>query len=455
MDDLDLDADTADSTVSLIADAVRVLRQRASGPVVVPTDPDLLDVASWLPGREPGDAQQVLERLVRAASGGVQKCHGGDLAYIPSGGIFTGAVAAWLAASVHAFTGVSFESPALVALEQSVLGWMAGVVGFPSQSEGLLLSGGSLANQTALICARHDRVADDRSVAYLSHRVHHSIPKALDLAGLGRSPRRTVPRASSGLIDRDQFSQLIAQDRADGLQPWLVVGVAGDTDAGRVDPLNDLADVAAEHALWFHVDAAYGGFFALTERGRERLAGIERADSLILDAHKSLFLPYGLGAVLVRRPGLLGAAHGATASYLRDIDSTGGLVNYLEMGPENTRPFRGLLAWLPLQLHGTAAFCATLDRMFDLAADAARRLADIDGITVLESPTLSITAFRARDDDMTETVLDALNRSGEVHVSSTTIDGLVHIRLAFLHPRTTQDHVDHVVSIVREACTAR
>ena len=214
------------------------------------------------------------------------------------------------------------------------------------------------------------------------------------------------------------------------------------------DDLHGLADLAGQHRLWLHIDAAYGGFFTMTERGHRRLAGIERSDSLTLDAHKSLFLPYGLGAVLIRNPGCLAAAHTATGSYLRDLDDANQLPYYLQRGPENTRPFRGLLAWLPLQLHGTDTFRATLDRMLDLARDAAANLAHIEGITVLTEPDLSIVAFRARDDTTTDSILHALNHSGHVHVSSTTMDGHTWIRLAFLHPATTHNHLDLVLTIV-------
>ena len=158
--------------------------------------------------------------------------------------------------------------------------------------------------------------------------------------------------------------------------------MAGTTDTGSIDPLDELADVAADAGAWFHVDAAYGGFFALTDRGRARLRGIERADSVTVDAHKGLFLPYGVGAILVRDPDDLVAAHEGTGAYFRGLPTTDGLPHYCQRGPELTRPTRGPLLWFPLQLHGTAAFAAELDRMLDLAAFAHARLAAMPGIVV-------------------------------------------------------------------------
>lgn len=403
------------------------------------------------PNEAPDSIESVLGRLNAAATFGWDKAQGGDLAYIPSGGLFTGAIAAWLASAVHAFTAAAFEAPALVALEESVLRWLAGILGMPLSAEGILLSGGSLANQTAIVCAReHCRVAGS-PVVYLTPRVHHSVHKALRLSGIADGESRFMPVDNNGRIDVSAMRQQLAQDRAAGVRPWLIVAAAGDTDAGTVDPLTDLADLAAQHEAWFHVDAAYGGFFVLTQRGAQRLRGIETADSVTIDAHKSLFLPYGIGALIVRRPGALARAHAADGAYLRDVEDLDALPHYFDRGPENTRPFRGLLAWLPLQLHGVAAFRDALDRMLDLAAQAARLLRRVPGIEVPCDPELSIALFRSSEsDEATQRVLERLNHSGRFHVSSTTLDGRITIRLAFLHPRTDQALLADLVTMVEQ-----
>lgn len=431
---------------------VEAMEMRHLSEIFAPTPDAVVSDLLRPPGEEPEPAGDVLSRLTTASQFGWDKAQGGDLAYIPSGGLFTGAVAAWLASAIHAFTGAAFEAPALVAMEESVLRWVAAALGMPGDAEGILLSGGSIANQTAIVCAREHGRAGPAPRVYLTPRAHHSVRKGLRLSGIPDTEARSMPADSRGRIDVPALRRELAQDRAEGAVPWLLVAVAGDTDTGAVDPLPELADIAAEYRAWLHVDAAYGGFFTLTERGAKRLRGIERADSVTVDAHKSLFLPYGIGGLIVRHPGALVRAHAADGAYLRDVEDLDGLPHYFGRGPENTRPFRGLLAWLPLHLHGVAAFRKTLDRMLDLAIEAARSLSRIPGIEVLEDPELSITLFRATDgDEATQRILGTLNSSGRFHVSSTTINDRVTIRLAFLHPRTSGELLDDLVAMVAAA----
>jgi aromatic-L-amino-acid decarboxylase len=242
---------------------------------------------------------------------------------------------------------------------------------------------------------------------------------------------------------------LIDADVASGHRPFLIVGVAGSTDTGSIDQLERLAEIAERVGAWYHVDAAYGGFFALTARGHERLRGIERADSVTIDAHKGLFLPYSVGALLVRDPSTLVEAHEGWGSYLRGIPTIDGLPHYTQRGPELTRPNRAALVWFPLQLHGTAAFAAELDRMLDLAEFAHKRLATIPGIVVGPPPATSIVIFRASaGDDATDEIVAGLHATGRFQVSTTTVDGRAMIRLAFFSPRTTEARVAEALDLV-------
>lgn len=408
------------------------------------------------PGESGRDPAEVMQRLAAAASTGWSKSHGGDLGYIPSGGLYAGAVAAFLAAGVHAFTGAAFESPALVALEESVLRWMASVLGLPPAAQGLLVSGGSMANQTAIVCARAAAGAEfGFGRVWLPPLAHHSLRKALHLCGVPAPAVADIPADERGAPDPAALRLRIAADAAGGRRTWLIVGVAGSTDTGSIDPLPALADIAAECGSWFHVDAAYGGFFVLTDRGRERLRGIQRADSVTLDAHKGLQLPYGLGALLVRHPGSLTSAHappahaGEPAAYMRDVPAANDLPHYFDRGPELTRPFRGLLAWLPLQLHGVARFREALDQSLDLANAAAGRLAGLPAIEVLEPPSLSIVAFRCKAGDArTQALQEAINASGRFRVSGTQLRGSAAIRLAFLNHRTGWAELNALVALV-------
>jgi len=419
----------------------------------LPTAQASVDAARELPPEQPRAVDDVLARLFDAADGGWNKRQGGDLAYVPSGGIASGAWAALLAAGIHAFTGSSFESPALIALEEGVLRWLGQVFGLPPEAEGVLLSGGSIANQTAIAAARESVAFDSaRHVAYLSERAHHSLHKALHLSGVPQTCVRTLGTDVLTRFDVAALQRQLASDRADGKTPWLVIGTAGNTDCGAVDDLDMLAAVAADARCWFHVDAAYGGAFVLTERGARRLRGIGAADSITVDAHKGFSLPFGLSALLVRRPGALEHAHGGTGAYHRDVPRLPGLPHYSMRGPELTRPFRGLLLWLPLQLHGVAAFRALLDRSLDFAAESTALLRAMPGIAVIAEPDLSIVAFRAvAGDAATQVVLDAVNASGRFHISSTTLFGQVAARLAFLHPRTTLDDVHTLLDLVRDS----
>lgn len=429
---------------------------RLAAPIHLPThDSDIDGMFAPPPERGVNDAGPLLERLLSTANGGWSKAHGGDLAFIPNGGIPSGALAALLAAGLHAFTGASHESPALIALEESVLSWFARVLGMPAASEGVLLSGGSLANQTAIACALATGDDPARDTFYLSQRAHHSLHKGLRLSGVPERCVREVPTDPATRMDLTALRAQIEQDRAAGRRPRLIIGTAGTTDTGAIDDLEGLAAIARGCGAWFHVDGAYGGMFALTERGARRLQGMRAADSVTVDAHKGLFLPYGISAVLVRHPGALERAHGGMGSYQRDLPRAPRLPHYFLRGPELSRPFRGVLVWLPLHLHGVARFRAALDRCLDLAEEAARRIPAMAGMELVGSPDLSVVAFRATAGDAaTQAVLDAINASGRFHVSSTIVDGRTTARFAFLHHRTTRSDLDHLLAIVRASTGA-
>ena len=233
---------------------------------------------------------------------GLNPASGGHLGYIPGGGLYYSALADYMAAVTNRYAGVFFASPGAVRLEHSLVQWIAHLAGYPETSAGSLVSGGSIANLTAIVAAReaHTLKAADlhKAVIYTSEHAHHCIDKAIRIAGLGETVRRNVPLDRHFRMIPAELEKCIQQDLQQGLYPWLIVASAGTTDVGAVDPLNELADIAEKNKLWLHVDAAYGGFFLLTEYGKSLMKGIERSDSLVMDPHKGLFLPYGLGAVI-------------------------------------------------------------------------------------------------------------------------------------------------------------
>jgi aromatic-L-amino-acid decarboxylase len=378
----------------------------------------------------------------------------GYLAYVPGGGLFHAAVADLIANAVNRYVGVCAAAPALVQLEANVVRWFCEIIGLPRGSGGVLTSGGSLANFTAIVAARKSRLPDDflKGTLYCSTHVHHSFQKAANLAGFPFANVRELPVDEHCRIRIDALEDAIVRDRAEGWTPFLVAGSAGTTPTGAVDDLEALARVAREQKLWFHVDGAYGALFMLTERGRDVLRGIEQADSLILDPHKTLFLPFGTGAVLVRDAMTLRRAHASHADYLPDMQQEDELIDFCEISPELSRDFRGLRVWLPLKLLGVAPFRDQLDEKLDLIAYAREELLKIEGIEIVAEPQLTILAFRiAGDDGRNRALLDAINARKRVMLTGATVAGRFVIRVAIVSHRTHRDRVEMMLEDVRES----
>jgi aromatic-L-amino-acid/L-tryptophan decarboxylase len=350
-------------------------------------------------------------------------------------------------------------APGLVALEDGVLRWLCQLFGLPPGAGGLLTTGGSMATLSMLVAARQDRLGDSASLGtapgtiYVSDQTNHCVRKAARIAGLPAAGVRTLPTTAELRIDVDAAAAMIAADRAAGLRPFLLVATAGTTSAGVIDPLVELAALARRHEMWCHVDACYGGFFQLTERGRARLAGIEQADSISLDPHKSLFLPYGTGALLVRKISALAAAHTDGADYLPDLHG-GALPDFAHLGAELTRGNRGLRLWLPLHLHGVQAFRTALDEKLDLAHWAHTELSADDRLEVPYPCELSTVLFRLRGSDTSdgdnEAFLRRINATNRVFLPGTRLDGRLTLRLCVLSHRTHASHVHEAVSIIRQ-----
>ena len=385
----------------------------------------------------------------------------GYLAYIPGGGLFHSAVADLIADATNRYVGVFQAAPGLAQIEANVIRWFCDLAGYGEGSGGFLTTGGSLANLSAVITARHERLGETflEGTVYLSDQTHHSVHKAARLAGLPASSVREIPSDEQFRVRVDLMAERMADDRAKGLRPFLICANAGTTNTGAVDDLDALADLAAASGAWLHVDAAYGGFFMLTERGRRCLRGLHRADSITLDPHKGLFLPYGTGCLLARDAGALRRTHALHAHYLPDMQTERDLVDFCEISPELSRDPRGLRVWLPLKMHGVQAFRDSLDEKLDLAAWAADRLRDISGIEILSPPQLSIVAFRLAPpgvvpdalDGINRELLDRVNAGGRVFLTATTLRGRFAIRICVLSFRTHQDRMHEAVDAIRAA----
>ena len=377
----------------------------------------------------------------------------GYLAYVPGGGIFHAAVADLIADAVNRYVGVCAAAPALVQLEANVVRWFCEIVGYPREAGGFLTTGGSLANFTAIVTARKALLPDDflRGTLYCSNQIHHSFQKAANLAGFPYANIRELPVDEHFRIRLYDLRKAIDRDRAEGWTPFLIAGSAGTTGTGAVDDLVSLGSIAREENMWFHVDGAYGALFMLTERGRGVLRGIEQADSMILDPHKTLFLPFGTGALLVRDARELRRAHSLHADYMPPMQDADELVDFCEISPELSRDFRGLRVWLPLKLFGIEPFREQLDEKLDLIAHAVSELRKIDGIEIVAEPQLSICAFRYRDDERTRALLQKILARKRVMLTPTTLDGRFVIRIAIVSHRTHRDRVDMMLDDVRAA----
>ncbi len=384
----------------------------------------------------------------------------GYLAYVPGGGLLHSAVADLISDSVNRYVGLFGAAPGLAQIEANVIDWFRGMVGLPEGAGGILTSGGSLSALTAFITARRERLPENflSGVIYVSDQAHHSLEKAALLAGFpARNVRKLVTDPDDGFrLRAAALDAAVEEDLRQGLTPFLVVASAGTTNTGAVDALDELADAAQRHELWLHVDGAYGGFFVLTAEGRATLKGIERADSVVLDPHKSLFLPYGTGALLVRDAVALRRTHSLAADYLPQSKEG---ADFCEMSPELTRPFRGLRVWLPLKLHGAAPFRAALEEKLALARWAAQELKTIPGIEVLAEPQLSTLAFRLRLETaepeernrLNRRFLQRINDRGRVLLTGTLLRGEFAIRICVLSFRTHQDRMDLCLEDIRLA----
>jgi aromatic-L-amino-acid decarboxylase len=425
----------------------RVSEMPASGPQ--PT-PELLEELMTPPAESGRSIQLILHDLDQAGQSGIYHPSGGHMSYIPNAGLYTGALADLLASGLNRYTGVAVAAPGMSAIEHGIVDWMISLYELGDNAAGVLLSGGSTANFTGVVAARTAQLGDEfhNGVVYVSPHTHHSVAKAARIAGVKDHQIKVVAVDDDLQLRPDALLNAIGHDRKSGLDPFLVVGSAGSTDTGTVDPIATLADIAMEEGMWLHIDAAYGGFFQLTDRGRSALTGISRADSIALDPHKGLSIPFGVGALLVREKGHLIDANRGRGAYLRDEDHYMGLQDISSLGPELSRPNRGLLVWLPLQLHGVAAFRDALDSSLDLAKYAYERLTQIDGIDARWRPALSIVAFRFDDDDVGRRTWGAINEDRHVHLSPTVINDRFVLRLAILNRRSTHEHIDHAIDII-------
>ncbi|MDH4045355.1 MAG: aminotransferase class V-fold PLP-dependent enzyme [Gemmatimonadota bacterium] len=391
--------------------------------------------------------------------------HPGFLAYVQSCATFPAVMGDWLAAGYNFFGGAWAVASGPAMLEVTVLEWFRQWIGMPEGTGGLLTSGGSTANLMALVAARHAVVGDDASriprlSVYTSNQMHSSVVRAAWIAGIPRANLRILPVDDSFRMRLPALEQAIHADRAAGFLPVAVVGSAGTTNTGATDPLPEIASLCREHGIWFHVDAAYGGFAALCPRGKAELEGIGLADSVTLDPHKWLYVPFECGSLLAREPRRLLDAFHILPDYLRDLGGSGGEVNFADYGEQLSREARAIKVWTGVSYYGTERLAEEIGASIGRAELAERLVRATPGLEVLAPARLAIFCFRAHParldepaalDALNQRVLERVNADGHFFISTTRIRGALALRICACGWRTTDADIERLVGEVRQA----
>lgn len=419
--------------VDRVADHWAEMDQR---PVIQEADRESLAALSGPVPQEPGEIEELIELVAEHALANMQNAsHPRYFARVPSPGSLSGILGEWLGVGYNAIASSWAGGSGTAQLELVVIEWLRQLMGFPPGTEGVLVSGGSIGNLTALAAAR---AAGYDGTAFLSDQTHSSIARDLRLLGLVGEQIRMVPARDRHRWAIGDVRRALRADRGEGR--GIVIATAGTTNTGACDPLDALADLCAEHDLWLHVDGAYGAPAAMTEAGRAVLSGLERADSLTLDPHKWLFQPFDVGCVLVRRAGALEACFTMNPEYLRDVRTeTTGQVDLRNRGPELSRRARAIKLWLTLKAHGTRAVADAIARSITLAEDVQALLQSDPRWEVVTPAQLGVITFAEVGLSGPEHVERAalLTASGFAAVSSTELDGRTVYRLCLINPLTT------------------
>lgn len=433
-------------------------------PAAQPTDAETLlaRLNEPLPSA-PSDPESVLARLERdvfPAMAHVQ--HPRFFGFVPGPSNAISVLADTLAAGLNVFAGTWYAGPGALAIERTTIDWLRQLCGLPTSAGGLLVSGGSMANLTALAAARVDRFGDHdmrraaRARIYTGDQTHTAVTRAARVLGFGPDQVVTLETDAGLRLDPAALTHAIRDDRAAGHQPFAIVANAGTTSTGAVDPLRAIAGVAHDEELWFHIDGAYGAPARMTARGRRLLDGIEEADSIALDPHKWLFQPFEIGCVLLRDARALERAFAVQPAYLRDVSRA--VVNPADQGVQLTRSFRALKLWMTFQVFGSDAIRAAIDRGLDLAEQAETILRSAGCWEIVTPASMAIVSFRYRRADLGSQAVDQLQtellerllHDGTAVISSTVLQGRSVLRLCTINPRTTRADLQQTIDRLGE-----
>ena len=434
-------------TIDLIVDHLANLGTSSTGRQAPGSE--LGPLFEFYPPEEPAGFDAALATIVRdVLANTVHVNHPRFFAFVPGPGNYVGVLADAIAAGFNVFNGTWFAGSGAAALELGVVDWLRRCCGMPEGAGGLFVSGGSVANMSALAVARrvvlNDRIAD--ATVYFSDQTHSSVERALRVLGFLPEQFRPVASDDSFRLPMAALERAVSTDRAGGLRPFCVVANAGTTNTGAIDPLRELAEYTRREGMWLHVDGAYGAAAAVSARGRALLEGMGGADSLSLDPHKWLFQPFECGCFLVRDARLMKETFQIMPDYLQDVHQYAE-VHPCDYGIQLTREFRALKLWLSLQVFGAAAFRAAIEHGFEMAELAERILCERGW--VIESPAqMGIVCFR-RDggsDELHLQLVHAMLADGFAALTSTNLRGQVVLRLCTINPRTTVKDIEDTVA---------
>ncbi len=422
---------------------VERLMRKNTEPVIVSGQADhLIELLGGPLPEEALDAEESLDLLARTVL--THQQHGDHPRYfarVPGPCSFAGILGEWMGTGFNTISSTWTGSSGPSTVELISVDWLRQMIGLPDRTEGVLVSGGSIANLTAFATARSEL---GPGVAYVTDQTHSSLLRNLLELGFRDSCVNVLPSDRYHRMSTDSLRQAISRDKKAGLRPLMVIATAGTTNTGVSDPLDAIADICESEAIWFHIDGAYGAPAAVTEQGREYLLGMERADSLVLDPHKWFFQPYDIGACLVTRPGALERCFSMSPEYLKDVQPSPGEVNLCNRSLELTRRSRALKLWMSIRTYGAAQFRKAVQRGMELAEFAEARLREQPDVWEIVTPAqLGIVCFALKNDKPGEHQdrAQALSESGFACVSSTMLKDRSVLRLCTINPLTTEDDI--------------
>ena len=404
-------------------------------------------------------AEEVLEQVARdILPFSTRLDHPRCFGFIPSSPTWPGVLADFMAAgyNTNACTWLVASGPSQV--ELVVIDWFRQWLGYPESAGGVLTSGGSAASVNAFVAARENAGHPERSTVYMSNQSHSAQIRAARIIGIRPEHVRLIPVDDRYRLDMEALARAVSDDRSAGLNPIAVCANAGATSTGAIDPLEAMADYCAGEGIWLHVDAAYGGFAAVTEKGKKLLGGIARADSIGLDAHKWFFQPYEAGCLMVKDASTLEAAFGIHHDVLQDTIWGADHPNFSDRGLQLSRSFRALKIWMSVKVFGMEAFRQAVSRGMDLAARAEDHIRESPLLELLNPASLGVICFRFNPgkNNIDENGLEQVNRTilarvfweDPAFLSSTSLKGIFALRLCIINHNTTWDDVRETLEAV-------